>query len=168
MAAAEACAPLPFYIYAFTARSGYPIPLAVIEQMRERVSNLQGLKVSEAPWERFEPYLIDGLDIFVGPESLIAQGLARGAVGAISALASAFPELVVEAVRSGTPEATERAKAARMTVERFPMPSALKTVCAHRGVDIRNDVRAPIRALDRHEREALESAVDGLLESAPA
>jgi dihydrodipicolinate synthase/N-acetylneuraminate lyase len=168
VAAAEACAPLPFYIYAFTARSGYPIPLAVIEQMRERVSNLQGLKVSEAPWERFEPYLIDGLDVFVGPEALIAQGLARGAIGVISALASAFPELVVEAVRSATPEATERAKAARMTLERFPMPSALKTVCAHRGADIRNDVRAPIRALDRDERAALESAVDSLLESAPA
>jgi dihydrodipicolinate synthase/N-acetylneuraminate lyase len=168
VAAAEACAPLPFYIYAFTARSGYPIPLGVIEEMRGRVSNLQGLKVSEAPWERFEPYLIEGLDIFVGPEALIAQGLARGAIGAISALASAFPELVVEAVRSGTPEATERARAARMTVERFPMPSALKTVLAHRGADIRNDVRKPIRALDGDERAALERAVDDLLEPAPA
>jgi dihydrodipicolinate synthase/N-acetylneuraminate lyase len=55
-----------------------------------------------------------------------------------------------------------------MTLERFPMPSALKTVAAHRGVAIRNDVRAPIRALDGDERAALERAVDGLLESAPA
>jgi dihydrodipicolinate synthase/N-acetylneuraminate lyase len=167
-AAAEACAPLPFYIYAFTARSGYPIPLAVIERLRERVSNLAGLKVSEAPWERFEPYLIDGLDIFVGPEALIAQGLARGAIGAISALASAFPELTVAAVREGTPEATERAKTARMTLERFPMPAALKTVCAHRGVSIGGDVRAPLRPLDADERADLERAVDALLETAAA
>jgi dihydrodipicolinate synthase/N-acetylneuraminate lyase len=167
-AAAEACAPLPFYIYAFTARSGYPIPLAVIERLRERVSNLAGLKVSEAPWERFEPYLIDGLDIFVGPEALIAQGLARGAIGAISALASAFPELTVAAVREGTPEATERAKTARMTLERFPMPAALKTVCAHRGVSIQGDVRAPLRPLDSAERADLERAVDALLETAAA
>jgi dihydrodipicolinate synthase/N-acetylneuraminate lyase len=97
-AAAEACAPLPFYIYCFTARSGYPIPLSVIERLGGRVSNLAGLKVSETPWERFEPYLLDGLDIFVGPEALIAQGLAGGAVGAISALSTAFPELVVAAV----------------------------------------------------------------------
>jgi dihydrodipicolinate synthase/N-acetylneuraminate lyase len=55
-----------------------------------------------------------------------------------------------------------------MTVERFPMPSALKTVCAHRGVAVGNDVRAPIRALDDDERAALESAVDGLLAPAPA
>src|SRR4051794_34881675 len=37
-AAARACAPLPFYIYCFTARSGYPIPLPVIEQLGEPVS----------------------------------------------------------------------------------------------------------------------------------
>ena len=167
-AAAEACAPLPFYIYAFTARSGYPIPIPVIERLRERVSNLAGLKVSEAPWERFAPYLIDGLDVFVGPEALIAQGLAHGAVGAISALASALPEFVVAAVREGTPEATERAKAARLTLERYPMPAALKTVCGHRGVAIGGDVRLPLRALDREEREALDDAVDGLLAAVPA
>jgi dihydrodipicolinate synthase/N-acetylneuraminate lyase len=167
-AAAGACAPLPFYIYAFTARSGYPIPLAVIARLRERVPNLAGLKVSETPWERFEPYLLDGLDVFVGPEALIAQGLAGGAIGVISALASALPELVVEAVRSGTAEATERARAARMTLERFPMPAALKTVCAYRGVAIAGGVRAPLRPLDAEERSALEGAVDGLLESVPA
>ena len=37
--------------------------------------------------------------MFVGPESLIPQGLGAGAVGAVSALASAFPELVADAVR---------------------------------------------------------------------
>jgi dihydrodipicolinate synthase/N-acetylneuraminate lyase len=167
-AAAQACAPLPFYVYCFTARSGYPIPLPVIEQLRERVSNLAGLKVSEQPWERFEPYLLDGLDIFCGPETLISQALAGGAIGVISALASALPELVVTAVREGTPEATERARAARMTLERFPMPAALKVVCALRGVPIGVDVRAPLRILDAAERGELERAVRSLLEAVPA
>jgi dihydrodipicolinate synthase/N-acetylneuraminate lyase len=166
-AAAQACAPLPFYIYCFTARSGYPIPLAVIEQLGARVSNLAGLKVSEQPWERFEPYLLDGLDIFCGPESLIDKALAGGAIGVISALASALPELVVAAVREATPEATERARAARMVLERFPMPAALKVVCALRGVPIGVDVRAPLRILDVDERGELERAVRGLLEAVP-
>ena len=168
VAAAQACAPLPFYIYCFTARSGYPIPLPVIEQLGERVSNLVGLKVSEQPWERFEPYLIDGLDIFVGPETLLDKGLARGAIGAISALASAFPELVVAAVASGTPEATDRARTARVALERFPMPAALKVVLGLRGVPITADVRAPLRTLDATERSELELAVRGLLETVPA
>jgi dihydrodipicolinate synthase/N-acetylneuraminate lyase len=167
-AAADACAPLPFYIYAFTARSGYPVPLSVIERLRERSPNLAGLKVSEAPWERFEPYLIDGLDIFVGPEALIARGLAAGAIGAISALASAFPELVVAAVRTGTPEATAGAAAARAAIERFPMPSALKNVCSLRGVPVSGEVRAPLRALDEAERAELEQVVRGLLAAAAA
>ena len=144
------------------------MPLSVIERLRERAPNLAGLKVSEAPWERFEPYLIDGLDIFVGPEALIARGLAGGAIGAISALASAFPELVVAAVRTGTPEATARAAAARAALERFPMPSALKTVCALRGVPVSGEVRAPLRALDEGERDELEQVVRGLLEAAVA
>src|SRR6266545_2520333 len=94
-AAARACEPLAFYVYEFARVSGYAVPPATIERLRERVPNLVGMKVSDAPWEAFRPYLLDGLDILVGPESLIAQGLEHGAVGAISALASALPEKVV-------------------------------------------------------------------------
>src|SRR5262249_43511332 len=74
--AARACAPLPFYLYEFEARSGYAIPLAVIERLRERAPNLAGMKVSDSPWERLEPYLIEGLDVFVGAEALLERGLA--------------------------------------------------------------------------------------------
>lgn len=162
-AAASACDPLPFYIYAFTARSGYPVPVPVIERLAKRAPNLAGLKVSEAPWERFEPYLIEGLDVFVGPEALIGQGLAGGAIGAISALASALPELVVAAVRTRTPEATARAAAARAALERFPMPAALKAVCALRGVPISGEVRLPLRALDEREQSELADVVRALL-----
>jgi dihydrodipicolinate synthase/N-acetylneuraminate lyase len=56
----------------------------------------------------------------------------------------------------------------RATLERFPMPAALKLVCGLRGVPIGDDVRAPLRTLDPAEREALEGAVRGLLETAPA
>ena len=52
VAAASACAPTPFYLYAFAARSGYPLPVAVVERVRERVENVAGLKVSDAPFER--------------------------------------------------------------------------------------------------------------------
>jgi len=156
--AAQACEPLPFYLYEFARASGYAIPLGVLERLREVAPNLTGLKVSDAPFERFEPYLIEGLDIFVGPESLIDRGLALGAVGAVSALASAFPEAVVEAVRTGTPEATERLARLRDSIERFPRHAALKRIVARRGVPIREDVRAPLRGLTNAER----AAVDGV------
>jgi dihydrodipicolinate synthase/N-acetylneuraminate lyase len=152
-AAARACDPVPFYVYEFAARSGYGVPVTVIERLREIAPNLAGMKVSDTPWERFEPYLLEGLDVFVGPEALIPRGLAAGATGAVSALASAFPELVVAAVRD---PASADLGPVREAVQRFPFQSALKTVLARRGVPIRPDVRRPLRTLSEQEAAELE------------
>jgi dihydrodipicolinate synthase/N-acetylneuraminate lyase len=138
-AAADASGALPFYLYEFRARAGYSIPLPVIERLGDR---LAGLKVSNRPFEEVEPYLIDGLDVFIGAESLIEEGLARGAAGSVSGLAAAFPE-------GGSPER-------RQALERFPYHSALKTIVGLRGVPVRPDVRAPLRTLSDDERAELE------------
>jgi dihydrodipicolinate synthase/N-acetylneuraminate lyase len=159
VAAAAACAPTPFYVYEFATSSGYAVPPHVISELRGRAPNMTGLKVSDAPWERFEPYLIEGLDIFVGPESLIARGRAAGAVGAVSALATAFPELVAACVREPTDERAARLAELRAAIESFPRHAALKHVLARRGVPISEDVRPPLRGLTDEERAGL----DGLL-----
>ncbi len=155
VAAAGACAPLPFYVYEFERTSGYAVPLPVLDRLRERAPNLAGLKVSDRPWDRFAPYLVEGLDVFVGPESLIAQGMQAGAAGAVSALASAFPELVAAAVRGEDADVG----GLREQVERFPRHAALKHVLVRRGVPIREDVRAPLRALTAGERAELDRGV---------
>jgi dihydrodipicolinate synthase/N-acetylneuraminate lyase len=162
VAAARACDPLPFYVYEFAARSGYAVPVAVIERLREAAPNLAGLKVSDAPWERFRPYLLEGLEVFVGPEALIPQALAAGATGAVSALASAFPELVVAAVRD--PAAADLGPV-REAVQRLPFQSALKTVLARRGLPIGPDVRRPLRTLTQDETIQLETWLES---SSPA
>jgi dihydrodipicolinate synthase/N-acetylneuraminate lyase len=167
-AAAVACAPVPFYLYEFERTSGYAIPLEAIARLRELAPNLAGLKVSDAPLERFRPYLIEGLDVFVGPEALIFDGLAGGAVGAVSGLAAAFPELVVELVRSPTAEGAARAGSLRAALERFPRHAALKRVLARRGVAVREDVRGPLRALSGAERVELDALVDAALAVAGA
>ena len=151
-AAAEACHPLPFYLYEFRARCGYSIPLGAIERLREVAPNLVGLKVSNQPFEEVEPFLIEGLDVFVGAESLVLQGLDRGAAGAVSGLAAAFPELVAGLVRDRAGDVGE----VRAMLERFPFQSALKICLAHRGVAIREDVRGPLRTLTPDERAELE------------
>jgi len=163
-AAAKACAPVPFYVYEFERTSGYAVPRHVIDELRSATSNLAGMKVSDAPWERFEPYLIEGLDIFVGPESLIHRGLAGGAVGAVSALATAFPEFVREAVRTRSAEATEKVGELRAAIEGFPRHAALKHVLRARGVAIEGDVRRPLRGLDSAERARLDLLIPVWLE----
>jgi dihydrodipicolinate synthase/N-acetylneuraminate lyase len=166
-AAARACAPTPFYVYEFERTSGYAVPPHLIEALRSTAPNLAGMKVSDSPWERFEPYLLEGLDVFVGPEVLIGQGMAAGAVGAVSALATAFPELVLEAVRSRSVEATRRVGELRAAIEAFPRHAALKHVLRTRGVAITEDVRRPLCGLTADERARLDELLPAWLE-APA
>jgi dihydrodipicolinate synthase/N-acetylneuraminate lyase len=158
-AAARACTPVPFYLYEFEARSGYAIPLAVVERLRERAPNVVGIKVSDSPWERLEPYFLDGLDVFVGAESLLERGLAAGAAGAVSGLAASFPDAVVPLVREPGPEAGERATALRGQLQRLPFHAASKAVLGFRGVPVGPEVRAPLRGLTGAERSEVERIV---------
>jgi dihydrodipicolinate synthase/N-acetylneuraminate lyase len=160
-AAARACAPVPFYLYEFASRSGYAIPPAVIERLRERAPNLAGMKVSDSPWERLEPYLVEGLDVFVGAEALLGRGLAAGAAGAVSGLAGSFPDAVVPLVREPTQESGEKATALRAELQRFPFHAASKAALDFRGVPVGPEVCAPLRGLTDDERTAVERIARG-------
>jgi dihydrodipicolinate synthase/N-acetylneuraminate lyase len=162
LAAATACAPLPFYVYEFATTTGYAVTPAVLERLRDATSNVVGLKVSDTPWERFAEYLLPGFDVFVGPEALIAKGMEHGAVGAVSALASAFPADVAAVVRNPTPEGAARLGDLRTFVERFPRQAALKRILALRGLTVTEDVRAPLRSLTSEERDELDAWVAGV------
>ena len=154
-AAARSCAPVPFYVYEFAGASGYAVPPSVVEELRGRVGNLAGLKVSDSPFSAVEPYLLEGLDVFVGAEALLDQGLARGAAGAVSALAAVFPERVAAVVRSPSAEGAAGLGELRAALERYPRHAAFKFVLGLRGVPVREDVRPPLRALTDEEREEL-------------
>src|SRR2546423_9888872 len=132
---------------------GYGGRFVVLEPFRDRSPTFAGLKVSARPWERFEPYLVEGLDVFVGPESLIRRGLGGGAVGVVSGLATAFPGEVAAAARGVPGPEVEKL---REGLEQFPFHAAAKRVLGRRGVPIREDVRAPLRGLTDDEREALD------------
>lgn len=153
VAAAEACAPLPLYVYEFAGRSGYAIPVSVVDRLRAEVPNLAGMKVSDTPFARVEPYLLEGLDVFVGSEPLVLEGMERGAVGAVSGLAAAWPEVVAALVHDWDPMAHARVTELRDRLSGIPFHAALKTVLAARGVPVRPDVRLPLRGLTAEERE---------------
>lgn len=155
-AAARACAPVPFYVYEFEAASGYAVPPELLSRLAERVPNLAGLKVSDTPFARVEPYLVEGLDVFVGAEALVHEALGAGCAGAVSGLAAAFPERVSEVVATPSAAGARGIGELRAGVERFPRHAALKRILARRGVPVREDVRAPLRPLTRAERTELD------------
>lgn len=162
LAAAAACAPLPFYIYAFAARSGYPVPLEVVARVRDLAGNLAGLKVSESPFEKVEPFLDLGLPVYVGSEPLIPAAMARGALGAVSGLAAAFPDVVRAALDTPDAAAEARLQKLRGAMEQHPFIASVKHVLARRGVPINPDMRAPMRGLSEAEIAALDSVLTEL------
>jgi dihydrodipicolinate synthase/N-acetylneuraminate lyase len=159
-AAADACAPMPFYVYEFAARSGYSVPIEVIERLRSSAPNLVGMKVSDSTFDAVRPYLIDGLDVFIGAEGLIAQGLELGAAGSVSGLAAALPEVTINAVTARTAEASSLAARIRTSLDVAPFHSAMKCILQHRGVAIDDAVRAPLLAVDEAQRRALHRLID--------
>ena len=166
VAAARACAPLPFYCYAFAARSGYPLSVDVIRRIAAAVDNLAGLKVSESPFATVEPYLELGLPVLIGNEPLIPAGVARGAIGTVSGMAAAFPDVVRTAV-----DAADEAGGLRLAELRAAMEAsgqfiaAAKHVLGTRGVPVGPAMRAPLRELTAEEAASLDRALE--LELAP-
>jgi dihydrodipicolinate synthase/N-acetylneuraminate lyase len=160
--AAEACSPLPFYVYEFAGRSGYPIPVDVIERLRKTSPNLAGMKVSDTPWSAVEPYVLEGLDLFVGSEPLVLQALEHGATGAVSGLATAFPEIVASLVHDRDASAGEHVATLRKLLGPLPIHAALKKILVARGVPVGPAVRPPLRGLMPDEREVALDAGRGV------
>ena len=161
--AAGACAPLPFYIYEYAERSGYAIPVAVVEEVRDRAPNLVGMKVSDTPFDCVKPYLRGGLDVFIGAEALIAEGLRHGAVGAVSGVAAAFPEALTALIGDPTPERSALVQSLRVVLSEHPFQASVKAALALRGLPVSRDVRAPLRPLSPDAVRRLEAELEGLL-----
>jgi dihydrodipicolinate synthase/N-acetylneuraminate lyase len=155
VSAANAADPLPFYVYEFAARSGYAIPPHVVTGVSALAPNVAGIKVSDTPFSAVEPYLELGLDLLVGSEPLALEGLAAGAVGSVSGLAAAFPEIVSSLVHDRDPAAHARVERLRAGFADVPFHAALKQVLVARDVLVTSDVRGPLRELTDEERASV-------------
>jgi dihydrodipicolinate synthase/N-acetylneuraminate lyase len=155
--AARACDPLPFYVYEFQGRSGYAAPVAVIERLRDVVPNLAGLKVSDTPFDAVRPYLLPGLDVFVGQEPFALEGMRAGALGCVSGLATAWPDMVARLVHDADQAEHAHVVELRSALAGLPFHAAVKTVLVELGVLQKADVRAPLRGLNDDERGRVSS-----------
>ena len=152
VSAANASDPLPFYVYEFAGRSGYAIPPDVVRAVKAQAPNVVGMKVSDAPFEAVAPYLDLGLDVFIGNEPLALAGMERGAVGCVSGLAAAFPEITAALVHDTSVDAHDQVCLLRDRLAGIPFHAALKEVLAARDVLPTTAVRPPLRALTDTER----------------
>jgi dihydrodipicolinate synthase/N-acetylneuraminate lyase len=102
---------------------------------------------------------MEGLDVFVGSEPLVLAGMERGAAGAVSGLATAFPELVATLVHDRSQAAHGLVSMLRDRLASVPFHAAMKEILAARGVPVRPDVRAPLRGLTDDERAVVLGAL---------
>jgi dihydrodipicolinate synthase/N-acetylneuraminate lyase len=118
------------------------------------------MKVSDAPFSAVRPYMFEGLDLFVGAEALIHESLSAGGAGAVSGLASTFPELVATAVHEPSAATAARAAEIRSILDTYPRHAAMKAVVRERGVPLGEHVCPPLRGLTDGERTELFERLD--------
>jgi dihydrodipicolinate synthase/N-acetylneuraminate lyase len=157
---ANACSPLPFYAYIYTARSGYAISPAVLEDVAEPADNFRGAKISDPEPAAVDAFLGHGYDVLVGAESLIPAAFDAGAAGAVSGLATAFPSIVAEAVHGRSTSACAAVHGLRDAFATLPLQAALKRVLRRLGLPVNCAVRRPLRPLTDAETREVDALVD--------
>jgi dihydrodipicolinate synthase/N-acetylneuraminate lyase len=109
------------------------------------------------------PYLTLGLDVFIGAEPVIPEGLAGGAAGAVSGVAAAFPEAVAALVKDPTPVHAQLVQSLRRALSTHPFQASVKAALNLRGIGVHPDVRAPLRPLAPHAIHQLDEELQKLI-----
>ena len=113
----------------------------MLERLRERALELRRHEGLRQAVRGGPPYLLEGLDIFVGFEPLIPEALAAGATGSVSGLAAVFPSEVAKVVRNPSEAGSRRMDELRALVD--PILPMGKAYLARQGL-MRPDMRAPL------------------------
>ncbi|WP_247001227.1 dihydrodipicolinate synthase family protein [Halosolutus gelatinilyticus] len=163
---------LPLYIYHIPSKTGNELSLSTLSELAA-IDAVAGVKDSSknVPWLA---QAIDGhpeLTFLAGSDSLVFTGLEIGCSGAVSAVANAFPELVVDCYEAYADGDEERARELQSTMfevrDAFKAGGAymsgVKTALRLREFDA-GPLRSPLRLKDEEAtaelRDRLESIDD--------
>jgi len=155
---------LPVYVYHIPSKTGNALSLETLDALAE-IDNLVGLKDSskDVPWLGQAIDAHPELTFLAGSDSLLFPGLEVGCAGMVSAVANAFPELVVDLYEAYDDGDEERARElqsevyeVRSALKRGPYMAGVKTALDLREVGFEaGPLRSPLRAMDGDDREAL-------------
>jgi 4-hydroxy-tetrahydrodipicolinate synthase/2-dehydro-3-deoxy-phosphogluconate/2-dehydro-3-deoxy-6-phosphogalactonate aldolase len=154
---------VPVYVYHIPSKTGNELSLEALERVAA-IDGVAGLKDSskDVPWLGQAIADTPELTFLAGSDSLLVPGLDLGCSGLVSAVANAFPALVVDLYRAYDAGDRERARAlqeriydVRSALKRGPYMAGVKEALALRGFDA-GPLRAPLRRMDEDDRAALE------------
>ncbi|MFO7698522.1 MAG: dihydrodipicolinate synthase family protein [Anaerolineae bacterium] len=161
----------PFFIYSFPGNAKNDVSPELVRELRSRVPNFVGLKVSSSDLGRVQEYLAaggDGLVMYTGSDGLMLPSLATGTSGSVSGNANVFPELfcgLYEAFQAGD---WARALALQRQINQVRRilrdglhPAFFKAALSHKGLN-GGRVRSPMRELTPEERTELVASLENL------
>jgi 4-hydroxy-tetrahydrodipicolinate synthase/2-dehydro-3-deoxy-phosphogluconate/2-dehydro-3-deoxy-6-phosphogalactonate aldolase len=155
---------VPVYVYHIPSKTGNELSLSTLARIAA-LEGIAGLKDSatHVPWLAQALDAYPELSFLIGSDSLLFAGLELGCSGLVSAVANAFPELVVDlydAYAAGDEAEARRLQstvfAVRSALKAGPYMAGVKTALSLRDVpfDV-GDLRQPLRPMSGTQREAL-------------
>jgi 4-hydroxy-tetrahydrodipicolinate synthase len=162
---------LPVYVYHIPSKTGNSLSLDTLAELAA-VPNIAGVKDSskDVPWLAQAIDAHPELTFLAGSDSLLFPGLEVGCTGMVSAVANAFPELVVDLYDAYDAGDEERARelqsevyAVRDALKGGSYMAGVKTALDLRDVDFSpGPLRSPLRKMDDAARASLESDLRAL------
>ena len=161
---------VPTYVYHIPSKTGNALSLDTVDALAD--AGIAGIKDSskDVPWLGQAIDAHPELTFLAGSDSLLFPGLQIGCAGMVSAVANAFPELVVDLYEAY--DAGETARARELQSQVFDVRDALKRGPYMAGVktalQLREDapdagpLRSPLRTMSDDDRSALEAALTDL------
>jgi 4-hydroxy-tetrahydrodipicolinate synthase len=169
-AIAEAAPEMGHYVYENPERVGYSVGVRTVVRLVREVGDVLGVKDTGDSVGRIGEYLAaePAVEVYAGNNAVLLPALVVGARGAVSAIASACPELVVgvyEAWRAGKLEEAARLQRTLTRLQAalagLPYLGAIKHLCRRRGLPA-GRCRPPQPDLTDEEARALDRRLDAL------
>lgn len=130
-------AKLRLYLYHFPQLSAVPITAGLIDRLRKShgTTVIAGLKDSSGDWNNSKMLIetFPGFDVFSGTEHYLAQNLATGGVGCISATTNVTAPLAARVLKTqgaAREDVQKGLSELRLAIQAFPLISALKHIKA--------------------------------------
>ena len=134
---------LPLFVYNLPPATGVNITPGLMEKLKDRVPQIQGLKHSGTTTRHTSDFVAMGMDCFTGSGSLMLPGLTLGACGVIDGPVCFAPEIwreIWDAYQGGNIRLAEAAQRKATDVQNLLLgvnfPASVKFLCGERvGVD---------------------------------
>ncbi|EMA44973.1 dihydrodipicolinate synthase family protein [Halococcus saccharolyticus] len=160
---------LPIYVYHIPGRTGNELSRGTLAELAE-IDAIAGIKDSskDVPWLGQTIATNPDLTVLPGADSLQFVGRVLGGVGGVSAIANAFPEIVVDLHDAYDAGDRDRARDLQETLYRIraafdkgPYMAGVKGALSLQGFDA-GPLRSPLRRLTDEQKNELERDLQGL------